>query len=184
MVDRTPKTAKGRRVTNTCTICGEDYLIAKKIAERYSTCSVECSSERRRRHRQIHPSNVTCEQCGKTVKRAVYMQRFCSNACRLEALNALPRTRTTGFFGAQLHPKGYVRGSVWRGDRRVTIMEHRYVMEQHIGRELTPVERVHHINGDRADNRIENLRLYASQAEHIRECHPYLVHNLPHRAVD
>lgn len=45
--------------------------------------------------------------------------------------------------------------------------EHRYLMEQHLGRKLDSKEVVHHINGDPRDNRLENLQVM-SLSEHGR----------------
>lgn len=60
--------------------------------------------------------------------------------------------------------EGYVE--IWMPDRESSrkprIMEHRYVMEIHLGRRLQRHETVHHIDGNKQNNDIANLELWAS----------------------
>lgn len=63
---------------------------------------------------------------------------------------------------------GYVRIKASGHPRGDWPLEHIIVMEQYLGRYLEPGEEIHHINGDKADNQIENLELFASHSEHLR----------------
>ena len=60
---------------------------------------------------------------------------------------------------------GYIKVATIRRDngRLKYEREHRVVMENHIGRKLFPEETVHHIFGNRGDNKIENLELWSSR---------------------
>lgn len=54
-------------------------------------------------------------------------------------------------------------------DRHRYVREHRLVMEQVLGRFLTPDEVVHHIDGDKQNNHPDNLQVYGSNPDHLAE---------------
>jgi HNH endonuclease len=80
------------------------------------------------------------------------------------------RVRRDGHIGAaapKIGPRG--DGHIKNGYRLVVdpltgvqVGHHRLVMEAYLGRRLLPAESVHHKNGQRADNRLENLELWSS----------------------
>lgn len=66
---------------------------------------------------------------------------------------------------------GYLACTVrYANGNRGTVLQHREVMENYIGRRLEALEHVHHINGDRRDNRLKNLEVIAAE-EHARLHH-------------
>lgn len=135
------------RIKRSCETCGKEFSVEPYRSEdegRGRYCSQKC--------RYDAPSNrvdVTCVVCGKlyNIPRArVGTAKYCSMTCR-----SRNRKATTG-------PRGYV--SIRVGG--VNIFQHRHVMEQHIGRPLLKSETVHHKNGVKDDNRLENLELWTS----------------------
>lgn len=78
--------------------------------------------------------------------------------------NALGNVRTKGSDNA-MYKGGWISGNGYRyinaytfGVKRQMPL-HRHLMEQQLGRRLESREHIDHINGNKLDNRIENLRL-------------------------
>lgn len=60
------------------------------------------------------------------------------------------------------HPRSRTTGEVYK---------HILVMEESLGRFLLDNEVVHHVDGDKSNNELSNLKLYNNQGEHLRQGH-------------
>lgn len=101
-----------------------------------------------------------CEQCGRGYRTDKRARRFCSRGCAYDARKGKPAWNS-GTSQGWVDARGYRWIYVTEDGERRARREHRVLMERRLGRLLLAGEDVHHVNGDRTDNRVENLRLLA-----------------------
>ena len=105
---------------------------------------------------------INCKKCGKEKKVQGTRQQYCGRGCARDGYRNFGESNPRWKGGRYVDIRGYMVLSV-KGKR---VLEHRKIMADSLGRELTGEEIVHHLNGDRLDNRLENLEVM-SQAEHV-----------------
>lgn len=103
----------------------------------------------------------TFESCERRNNRQGLCVPHNAQKARGETLHPIKPSRKRGTGGISTH--GYKMFSKKKkGVKTLYLYEHRLVMEKHLGRPLLYRENVHHINGDRLDNRLENLELWST----------------------
>lgn len=130
-----------------CSACGKSF--SAKSGQK--SCSYECAYKARR----IAKRNTHCAQCKKPLAENCHpKKRFCTRSCAQVFNRNGGRTRPDG--ATQSHVSGYLMIKV----KGRWMLEHRFVMEQKLGRPLEKHERVHHKDGNRSNNSLSNLELW------------------------
>ena len=152
----------------------------KVIEHHHTGCTIYWPERFRYNERTFVP--IDCAVCGKRYDKpdsGVYAKTF--TGCCPECYCKRRRTTTMKSNGVVKNANDYIfrhiktftpEEQVILRQMPVTngiyILEHRAVMAIHLGRPLLSTEAVHHVNGAKSDNRIENLSLF-TMVDHSRE---------------
>lgn len=144
-----------------CVVCGKEHLSKSSSAYVRKYCSYKCQMVEKSQKSKV---DCVCIFCGNHYikRRGEFNKRtpkFCSRNCQhsWRREKYLPNKKD----GWVLDVNGYYTKTRW-AERKGVQRKCRYVMEQFLGRKLTSQESVHHQNGIKTDDRIENLELWAS----------------------
>jgi hypothetical protein len=151
-----------------CKICKK---IFKRKRVKQFFCSFTCGAKGKKyvQCRFSKKIKVICDFCEKEfekwpclVKKTINEKHYCNPVCRKLAMSA--NKTLYGFKKTTGSPLNPYKRCMKEGK---FVYEHRWIMEQKIGRKLKRNEHVHHINGNPKDNRIENLEIL-SNADHAK----------------
>ena len=153
-----------------CAVCGtEFYRQPAYIKQGRLLCSRACNAEWQARNAIRKP----CPYCGREfrVAQSEAFLKYCSRACEIRGKVRRPTGRIHNGKPVRLNDKGYVL--IWEPEHPNQSQggwqfEHRLVVEQALGRYLTSVEQVDHINQNKSDNRIENLQVLDASSHAIK----------------
>lgn len=142
-----------------CTLCNVEKPLDAFYAWRRSKDGRMARCRPCHRTKLSERAGKTCDGCGGAVSHSTV--KLCQ-PCRAKAKRG---PGSPGWRGGRSYSKGYVRLSGHFDHPNAhdgLISEHTLVMTEHLGRPLLPGENVHHRNGVRDDNRIENLELWST----------------------
>lgn len=116
-----------------------------------------------------------CKGCSVPCVKVQKWRSYCTTLCANRHIQSYGPKHGKWKGGRIKIKDGYIL-ILKRGHPNATFMsnyvfEHRYVMSKHLGRPLLSSEIVHHKNGIKDDNRLQNLVL-TNRADHIREHKP------------
>lgn len=155
--------------TKVCETCLSNFIVTR---HRIKFCSHKCQAkwaikiaDKFKNPKKKTGKNIFCCVCDKEFYVPKYrLKKKCTKYCSRSCLAKFHLKKYIKIFGFKSlnKPLHKYKTITVNGNQ---IREHRYVMEQHLGRKLERWEHVHHINDDSQDNRIENLKL-VSNSEH------------------